>query len=161
MLGDDGIGPAVINQFLQEQEEDLWEGRADFLDGGTQGLALLGPLSGREGVIFVDAVAMGAAPGTIRILNVSEVLQMGASRAGTSHEGNAGELLAVAKILGDLPGQVFVLGIEPETIATGYGLSEPVRGALLNAANQIRDLLAKLTSTSPRTWPEIFPTTPA
>jgi hydrogenase maturation protease len=144
LLGDDGFGPAVINQFLQEQEEDLWEGRAEFLDGGTQGLALLGPLSEREAVIIADVVTTGAAAGNIRILDLSEILQMGVRRAGNSHEGNAGELLAVAKILGELPGKVFVVGLEPETIATGYGLSEPARRALPIAASRVRDLLTEL-----------------
>ena len=143
LLGDDGFGPALIEQLLQEQER--WEDQIEFLDGGTQGLALLGHLSGREAIIIVDALAMGAPPGTTRILNVSEVFQMGVNRADTSHEGNAGELLAVAKILDELPDRVFIVGVEPQTIATGYGLSESARRALPIAANRIRDLLTELS----------------
>ena len=157
LLGDDGIGAAVINQFLQEQEEDLWEGQADFLDGGTQGLALLGPLSGREAIIVVDAIRMGAPAGTTRTFSASEIFQMGASRSGTSHEGNAGELLAFAKMLDELPGKVFIVGIEPKDTATGFGLSDPVQDALPGATIRVRELLAGLTSAlspSPAFTPE-------
>jgi hydrogenase maturation protease len=143
LLGDDGLGPALIEQLLQE--EDRWKDRIEFLDGGTQGLALLGHLSGREAIIIVDALAAGAPPGTTRILDVSEVLRMGASHANTSHESNAGELLAIAKVLDELPDRVFVVGVEPQNIATGYGLSDSVRRALPIAANRVRDLLAELT----------------
>jgi hydrogenase maturation protease len=146
LLGDDGLGPALIEQLLQEAER--WKDRIEFLDGGTQGLALLGHLSGREAIIVVDALATGAPPGTTRILNVSEVFQMGANRADTSHECNAGELLAVAKVLDELPDRVFVVGIEPQNVATGYGLSEPVRRALPIAANRVTDLLTELTCPS-------------
>lgn len=146
LLGDDGVGPALIDQL--SQEGNRWSGRIEFLDGGTQGLALLGHLSGREAVIIVDALAMGRPPGTTRILNVSEVFQMGVRRAGSSHEGNAGELLAVAELLDELPDQVFVVGIEPQSVATGYGLSESARNALPAAANQVRELLAELTCPS-------------
>ena len=145
LLGDDGLGPALIEQMSQEQDEDRLSDRIEFLDGGTQGLALLGHLSGREAIIIVDALATGAPPGTTTILNVSEVFQMGANRADTSHEGNAGELLAVAKVLDELPDRVFVVGVEPQNVAIGYGLSEPVRKALPIAANRVTALLTELS----------------
>ncbi len=146
LLGDDGVGPALIDRL--SQEDNRWSDRLEFLDGGTQGLALLGHLSGREAVIIVDALAMGRPPGTTRILNVSEVFQIGVRRAGTSHEGNVGELLAVAELLDELPDQVFVVGIEPQNMATGYGLSMSARNALPAAANLVRELLAELTCPS-------------
>ncbi len=146
LLGDDGIGPALIGQLLQEQPR--WEDRIEFLDGGTQGLALLGFLSGREAIIIIDALAMGAPPGTTRILNVSEVFQMGVNRADSAHGGNASELLALAKVLDEIPNSVFVVGVEPQNIATGYGLSESARRALPVAAKQVRDLLTDLSSLS-------------
>lgn len=146
LLGDDGVGPALIEQLLQEDHR--WKDQTEFLDGGTQGLALLGHLSGREAIIIVDALLMGAPPGTTRILNASEIFQMGVNRANTPHEGNAGELLAVAKILNELPEQVFVVGVEPQSVATRYGLSEAARNALPIAAKHVRELLAELNCPS-------------
>ena len=65
------------------------------LDGGTQGLALLGRLEGRRVLVLLDAVALGAAPGTVHILRNQEVLTMG-FRSTTAHEGNARAVLSDA-----------------------------------------------------------------
>jgi hydrogenase maturation protease len=143
LLGDDGLGPALVEQLSQDAER--WKDRIEFLDGGTQGLALLGHLSGRKTVIIVDALATGVPPGTTKVLNLSEVFQMGVKGAGSAHEGNAGELLAVANILNELPDRVFVVGVEPENVATGYGLSDPVRRALPIVANRVIELLSELS----------------
>jgi hydrogenase maturation protease len=154
LLGDDGVGPAVIHQFFQ-MKEDRWKDRVEFLDGGTQGLALLGHLSGREAIIVVDALSMGAPAGGAKILNLCEVFRMGVNHANSSHEGNAGELLAMAKVLGELPDRVFVVGVEPQSIETRCGLSESVHNALPIAAKLVRKLLAELNCLSlPRVQPE-------
>jgi hydrogenase maturation protease len=144
LLSDDGLGPTLLEQIAEESER--WNGEVEFLDGGTQGLALLGHLSGRKAVIILDALALGSAPGTVSVLRASELLQLGAQHASTSHEGNAGELLAVATLLGELPEQVFVIGIEPQTLVTAIGLSEPVQQALPAAARRVVSLLARLCS---------------
>lgn len=142
LLSDDGVGPALIEQLLQAADE--WKDQTEFLDGGTQGLALLGHLSGRKAIVVLDALAMGAPPGTTRVLGVSEVFQMRSPRAGTAHEGNAGELLAVAKMLDEIPERVFVVGVEPESLEPGHGLSPRVQRALPLAANRVIELLAEL-----------------
>jgi len=42
--------------------------------------------------------------------------------SGTAHEGNAGELLAAALLLGECSERFFVVGIEPEIVKTGVGV---------------------------------------
>jgi hydrogenase maturation protease len=74
------------------------EEEVEFVDGGTQGLALLGYLNDRKAIIILDAVGLGAAPGTVHLLGSDEVVALGGRRAGTSHEGNALELLATARL---------------------------------------------------------------
>src|ERR1019366_6557121 len=124
LLGDDGLGPALIEHFLHEGNS--WADQVEFLDGGTQGLALLSHLSNRKVIIIIDALATGAPPGTVSVLELADLLQMGTDRANTPHEGNAGELLAFAKVLDELPNHVFIVGVEPESVATGFGPSETV-----------------------------------
>jgi len=147
LLGDDGLGPAVIEHLLQDSEESTEQ--IELIDGGTQGLALLGHLGGREAIIIVDALATGAPPGTIRIMNASEIFSMGASHAESSHESNARELLVVAKVLNELPDRVFVVGVEPQNISTGYGLSESASRSLPIAAGHVRSLLTDLRHSLP------------
>jgi len=145
LLSDDGVGPALIEQLLQDA--DVRKNQTEFLDGGTQGLALLGHLSGRKAVVIVDALATGAPPGTTTVLDAVEAFRMGSRRAGTAHEGNAGELLAIARMLDEVPERLFVVGIEPESLAPGCGLSQPVRRALPLAADRVMELLTEWNAT--------------
>jgi hydrogenase maturation protease len=116
----------------------------EFIDGGTQGLALLGCISNRQALVVLDALSTGAPAGTLSVLRAPQVAALGAPRSTTAHEGNAGELLAAAALLGDLPGQVFVIGIEPQCLRTGCALSTPVRDALPLALAQAQALIEQI-----------------
>lgn len=142
LLSDDGVGPVLVEQLANTAEN--WNGRVEFLDGGTQGLALLGQISGRQALIIVDALKMGAPAGTIHRLTLNELREVTPGRGNSGHEGNAGELLAAAQLLDQLPERLFVVGVEPEKIATGIGLSARVQEALDDASSQVNCLLAEL-----------------
>jgi hydrogenase maturation protease len=142
LLSDDGVGPALLEQLAVY--EGRWNGQVEFLDGGTQGLALLGHLSGRRALIIVDALKTGAAPGTVHRLTLPELREVSPGRANSGHESNAGELLAAAQLLDELPDQLFVVGVEPEQITTGVGLSASVQEALPAASDQVACLLSQL-----------------
>src|SRR5208283_3032405 len=114
LLSDDGVGPALLDQLSGSAQR--WEGQVEFMDGGTQGLALLGRLSGRKALIIVDAVKTGAPPGTIHRMTLAELRSVNPGHASSSHEGNAGELLAAAQLLDELPARLFVIGVEPKKI---------------------------------------------
>ena len=142
LLSDDGVGPVLVEQLANTAED--WNGRVEFLDGGTQGLALLGHISGRQALIIVDALKMGAPAGTIHRLTLNDLREVTPGTGNSSHEGNAGELLAAAQMLDQLPERLFVVGVEPERIATGIGLSAQVMAALADASSQVNCLLAEL-----------------
>jgi len=127
LLGDDGIGPRVIRELqgLYTAVEAV-----ECVDGGTQGLALLGYFAGRQALIIIDAFSSGRGPGEISTLERSALLKYRASHATTAHEGNAGELLATAQLLHELPPRVFLIGIEPECVRTDLALSESVAKCL-------------------------------
>jgi hydrogenase maturation protease len=142
LLSDDGVGPALLQQL--SENEGRWKGVVEFLDGGTQGLALLGHLSGRRALIIVDALKRGAPAGTVHRLTLPELREVSPGRASSGHESNAGELLAAAQLLDELPDRLFVVGVEPEKIVTGLGLSPTVQEALPAASDQVTCLLTEL-----------------
>jgi hydrogenase maturation protease len=142
LLCDDGVGPALVEQLSESVER--WKGRVEFVDGGTQGLALLGQLSGRQALIIVDAMRTGAPPGTIHRLTWNELREVTPKRGNSGHEGNAGELLAAAQLIDQLPDRLFLVGVEPEKIETGVGLSAPVQEAMSDAYCQVNCLLSEL-----------------
>jgi hydrogenase maturation protease len=133
LLSDDGVGLRLLEELKHEAPE------VEFVDGGTQGLALLAYLANRRAVIVLDAVALGAMPGSIHVLQGDAIA---AHRAESAHGSNALELLATARLLGDLPSWVTIVGIEPASIATGIGLSPAVEAAVPDAAARARAVLA-------------------
>ena len=145
LLGDDGVGPALLREV-----QALYAGvqAVECVDGGTQGLALLGYLAGREALIILDAYAGGRNAGDVSVLEGAELLGCGVTRSTTAHEGNAGELLAAAHLLNELPARVFLVGIEPECVRTELGLSERVAEALpaafVRACGLVERVLADL-----------------
>ncbi len=143
LLGDDGVGPALLRMVGQRYAPVL---DVECVDGGTQGLALLGYLAQRTTLVLLDAYSSGKASGEVTILNKSELLAASARRASTSHEGNVGELLAVAQLVGELPEQVFLVGIEPERVRTGLGLSSSVEAALPAAYARACEIIGQAVS---------------
>jgi hydrogenase maturation protease len=132
LLSDDGLGLRLLKALASE------DSAAEFLDGGTQGLALLSYLVNRRALIILDAVALGASPGTVHVLQGDAIA---AHPAVTAHGSNALELLAAARLLGDLPPSVTIIGIEPACIRTGIGLSAGVEAAIPEALSRARTVL--------------------
>ena len=138
LLGDDAVGLELLALFEDEGPIDGCDVTLEFVDGGTQGLALLGVMSERRAMLVLDAVQLGAAPGTVHVLTGEEALALRFQRPETSHEGGAGQLLAIAQLSGDLPARVMVVGVEPARVETHVGLSDPVRAALPTALRRAR-----------------------
>jgi len=145
LMSDDGAGQELLALLAPRASE--WGAKVELLDGGTQGLALTGVLDGREAVIFLDAVRLGERPGAVHILNRDELMGMGKRRPTTAHEGGAPEILRAMELLGEAPREVRMIGIEPEALGLGMGLSESVRGGLAEASRlaeiAVREIVAR------------------
>ncbi len=141
LLRDDGVGLELLKR-LEARFADM--PGVEMVEGGTQGLALLPYLEQRPGLLILDAAALGAAPGTVHVLWNPE--HHAAPRGLGAHEGNAGELLDAAQLVGYLPGRVCLVGVEPADISTGIGLSGTVEGALDGAVEAATAALARLTA---------------
>ena len=140
LLGDDGVGPGLVRE-LNGLYADVR--LVECVDGGTQGLALLGYFTGRQSLIIVDAFSGGKKPGEVSVLDRSELLEYRASHATTAHEGNAGELLASANLLEELPERVFLIGVEPERVQTDLALSESILKALPEAFTRAAEIIER------------------
>jgi len=142
LLQDDGIGLQLLAALAAEDE---WAG-IEFVDGGTQGVALLPLLGGRRALLVLDAIALGAAPGTVHAVTVDEALLIVACRPRTSHGSNARELLMLARLLDQMPPHVVIAGVEPGVVRTGIGLTREVEDALPAALEQARAVLREMAS---------------
>jgi hydrogenase maturation protease len=126
LLGDDGAGPAVIAWLRRTR---CVPDRTRLFDGGTLGLSLLPYLEDARRVILVDAVAADACPGTLVRLEGADVGPAVATRL-SPHQVGVADLLEGARWHDREPERLVLLGVVPQSIELGVGLSDPVRRAL-------------------------------
>lgn len=144
LLRDDGAGLELLS--CLRRDADRWGDAVEFLDGGTGGLTLLGEVSGRRAVVVLDAVRTGAEAGTVHILRTSDLLTFGRGRASTAHESNATELFRISELLGERPEELVAIGIEPDIVETGIGLSDVVGKAIAGAARSAARIVDELVA---------------
>ncbi len=133
LLRDEGIGVHAVQALLARYR---FSSNVELLDGGTQGLRLLGPISEADFLIAVDAVKHGNPPGTVYRLEIEEA-RNALSLKNSLHELDLVETLACAELLGSMPSTV-VIGMEPEDISSWSDeLSETTRVRLEDLLGEV------------------------
>jgi hydrogenase maturation protease len=134
LRGDDGFGPAVA-----ERLTDMPDG-VEVMETGIGGIALLQELiAGCDGLILVDAVDRGEAPGTVFVIE-PEVLD--SEHVADVHLANPERVLTMAKSMDVLPERVRIVGCQPaELDELGAGLSPAVRRGVNLAAERVRETI--------------------
>ncbi len=150
LVGDEGVGIHLLHRLSRWRRE--WNGAVELLEGGTQSTSRLGPLACRAALVLLDAVSLGAVPGTVYMRRDEDALDL-RYRASSSHTGDAGELLAKASLEGDLPERIFLVGIEPSRRARGGALSEPVLRAIPAAVEAARHAVTEALASQDRSQP--------
>ena len=124
---DDGAGPAAVERLLERWDPPIG---VRVLDGGTLGLSLLPILADADAAILLDAVRVGeAAPGTLVRLTGDDVPTATRQQL-TVHQVGVADLLDGLHLLGRLPERLVLLGVVPESIEIGYGVSPCVEPTL-------------------------------
>jgi hydrogenase maturation protease len=70
LLKDEGVSLDVVNAM---KERCTFSPEVEIIDGGTPGLDLLPFIEGKEGLLIIDAVNFGKAPGYIGILENEDI----------------------------------------------------------------------------------------
>jgi hydrogenase maturation protease len=139
LLRDDGAGVRAVEALraLAARDPSALPAETRLLDGGTLGLGLLPDVRGARSLLLLDAVDLDLPAGSVRVLR-GDGIEAAGSRWGGSAEPGVGELLAVARLMGWLPDQVALVGIQVDEVGFGIGLSEPVEAALPLAVEAAR-----------------------
>jgi len=136
LRGDDGFGVEVIRRLRKsETRPDV-----ELMEVGTAGLRLAQELlTSYDRLIIVDAMTRGGAPGSVYVTEVQDV----ESAADIDmHLAIPARALAVAKALGGLPRQVFIVGCEPaEVDELTMELTPRVQAAVDSALDHVQRLL--------------------
>jgi hydrogenase maturation protease len=133
---DDGFGPAVAKRL-----EGTLPAGCDLVETGIGGVALLQDLmTGYDGLVLIDAMDGGAAPGSV-FLVTPEVGE--AVHVPDVHLANPERVLTMAKTLGVLPERVRIVGCQPEeTEELGEGLSACVERGVSVAVRKVEEVVS-------------------
>lgn len=121
LLADDGAGPAALARL-----PDL--PGVEGIDGGTAGLALLARVRGVARLLVLDAVETGYPPGTVVRLEGADLAGLPGGEG--VHRLGLPDLLAALELLGEAPGEVVLLGVQPGSLEPGLALTPEVERAL-------------------------------
>lgn len=126
LMGDDGLGLAVL-----ERLRDGWHLPEDveLVDGGTWGMNLLPVIEDAQRVLLIDAIEIGAAPGTEIILPRDRLPRYLATKI-SPHEVDLRDVLVLAELRGTLPAYTTALGLQPARIELSEELSTVVQEGL-------------------------------
>jgi hydrogenase maturation protease len=126
LRGDDGVGVRVVEELAaQPLPPDV-----EVVDGGTQGLGLVGLMEGRRRAIVVDAASVGRSPGQFVRFTLDEARLLGDEQPLSIHAAGLGDALLLGQALGTLPDEVIIFGVQPSCVQWDRSLSPEVDAAL-------------------------------
>ncbi len=142
LMGDDALGPWVIHRL-----ESLYEfpSTVSVIDVGTPGLDLVPYVAGPCGIVLVDTVsAKDAAPGAIRLYDRDALVKHAPKPRLSPHDPGVTEAILAVEMAGEPPAYVTLVGVVPEQVATGVGMTAGVQDAVARAAEAVVvELLAR------------------
>ncbi len=132
LMGDEGVGVNVVREL-----EMMGPGHGvTYLDGGTGGLQLLGPMQRADRVMLIDATADGRTVGSVQRLEPR--FSSDYPRTLTGHDIGLKDLLDALHLLGNGPKvTLFAISIDPPR-DLAYGLTEELAALVPQIATRIR-----------------------
>ncbi|MEW6143112.1 MAG: hydrogenase maturation protease [Chloroflexota bacterium] len=125
LLGDEGVGIHLISAL---SEHLAGYANVTIVDGGTSPDAML-LLDDVDRLIVLDAVNGGREPGTVYRFAGEDIEHLKSSGV-SLHEWSAADSLMAISLIGKLPHETVVIGIEPELVGWGTSLSDTVGNKL-------------------------------
>jgi hydrogenase maturation protease len=122
LMRDEGVGVRVVERLREDYE---FAPETQVLDGGTLGLDLLPWVEDADRLLVIDAVDMGAEPGSLARLEGEEVPAFLGVKI-SPHQMGLADLLAAAHLRGHFPQELVLWGVQPMLIDVGLELSPQV-----------------------------------
>ena len=126
LMSDEGVGPHAIEAFAEGYSAPQG---VTLVDGGTSAMELLDDMAGAQLLLILDAVASGAAPGTVIRLEGDEVPKF-FTRKLSPHQVGIADVMATLALMDESPKETIILGVEPGEMSMGMELSAAVASAV-------------------------------
>lgn len=136
LFTDEGFGVRVAEELDQHY---AFSPNVSLLDGGTLGLRLMGPIMEADYLIIVDIVLNEGQPGDVfRLLGTD--LKKACAFTNSMHQTDLLDTLSRCSLIGTVPGDVILFGVEPADYETMSAGLSPVLEAKLP---EVMDLVLK------------------
>jgi hydrogenase maturation protease len=122
---DDGVALAALRCL---EEDPRVPASVELMEGGTKGLELVPYISGIYRLLVLDAVEVGAVPGTIVCLRSTELCSLPGK--GNVHDLALADILNALRLLGQEPQETVLLGVQPGTTELGTSMSQSVEASV-------------------------------
>lgn len=139
ILTDDGIGLAILEQL---QENPL--PGVNYIDGGTSGMELLPDILDADYLLVLDGLKQGT-PGEVHTFIGDQVPRLMTQNL-SPHQVGLLDLLNSAKLLGQEPEKVAVVGIVAESVALNVGMTDTASSSVPNATRAAQEILQEWMS---------------
>ncbi len=138
LLRDEGFGVKLL-YILQSKYE--FPENVVLIDGGTAGIFLSPEIDYLEKLLIIDVVNAEGKPGEIRIYNKEDFFIDRLPLKLSPHQLGLQEVLLLNEIKGTCPKEVKLIGIIPESIETGTGLTQTLESKLEEVENLVIETL--------------------
>jgi hydrogenase maturation protease len=122
---DDGLGVHAIQRLVADPRVSP---DVVLMDGGTQGLSLLPHVADYTRLLVIDALDAGEPPGTIMRIEGQALRHMPGKPS--VHQLGFADLLSALELLGEMPEEIVLLGVQPLSTEWSAELTPPVTQAL-------------------------------
>ena len=133
LYADDGAGLAVIDAL---KINPLFE-KATFFDGHTDALSLIDKFNKNGLNIIIDAARMGKSAGHVEVIRKEDVRLVVQWDHLSLHGFGLAETIELADKIDMLPNNLWVIGIEPDTIQIDMPISQKIKAAIPVAVDKI------------------------
>ena len=130
LLGDDGIGPYLVNLLHARY---AFGPDVEIEDFGTPALDFIDNIVGREALIVIDSVDNGAAPGTVTLYRKEDLVRNVPTVRMDPHSPALVESILAADLFGGSPPSVVLVGVTGASYAAGCELSPAVKNGVDDA----------------------------
>ena len=135
---DEGLGVHALERI---DKLLLKESGVEIIDGGTLGLNLLQLVEECSHLLILDTIDAGREPGTFIELKNEEIPLFRDVKL-SEHQITFQEVLGLAKIRGNLPGNLCLLGFQPVDITLGVGLSDTIEKEMPQLTKRAEEIIA-------------------
>lgn len=144
ILADDGIGLAILEQVQKAGPPPGRYGDTElcYVDGGISGIEILPDIQDADQLLILDAVAGPGKPGQVEVFEGEQIPYLLQAKL-SPHQVGLLDLLAMARLLGQEPEKIAVVGVIADYVGVKVGLSSAVVESIPQATSVALDLLQK------------------